>query len=379
MKPLPGNSSVPCVAIVNRNVKDFIVLGDTVYFTGTLSSGTGYYGWFSLNDVINYSPLSPGLIKYKRFNINSTYRFRDMDCIKAYFYQGIRYILLIGNRITMATGEVSRCLFEDKTYTGASCTYATGGGDYFDDIVILNDYVVSVARKGDGSMQHTPIYIRRYNKSNSITDFNLIRLYDWSVIEAVGRIRAQETGNNRFSIAYGWEGNGYVVSCFRIPVSTLILDKIYRTQNITAQCNIKDVGYRSGDSTLLVMHGQTGTYSAFVTEWPRTMFPNTFATSLVRREIQPQGFSVTKDGLNRFAASILKNNNLHLLRVSNSTTSYTCMPQDAISNIELNYSISDHDQRVDRQNCTIRYESSELIVYKTPYSTICGPGIDKDE
>lgn len=233
-------------------VRDFVVFHDSVFFTGDNYYGDGFYAYFSLNAVMS------GIvdITYRYLTNNDGFHFYGMDCIKAFTLAGETNVMLIGNRVK--NEYVERCLFNTQI-NSSNLTYIYDANEHFDDVEILDDYVVSAARKG-GDIKLDPVFLRFYprvstfNMTGGICDY---LYYARNEFFAHGRVRLQKYNgsfcglffqNSSFKCSiFSFEVNPSVIP----PTSVINIAGIENTR--TPIDTLIDVGFNQIDNKLFVL------------------------------------------------------------------------------------------------------------------------------
>ena len=238
-------------------VRDFVVLNDNVFFTGDDHHGDGFYAYFSLNaatsGVVN--------ITYRHL-LDNDYQFTGMRCIKAFTQGNETYVVLIGTRVR--NGAVQQCLFNASNSTTDSY-YLYDEIEHFDDVEILDEYIVSAARKG-GDDELDPVFLRFFDRG-SLPQWGPVGDYmyhDKNNLFALGRVRLQKYSGdncgllfkNKFSECsiFSFEVNPYASS------STFVINTTYsyiNHSNILID-TLLDVGFNQSDSRLFALCNKIG-------------------------------------------------------------------------------------------------------------------------
>lgn len=227
------------------DVTDFTVVGDTLFFCGNDPDSIGVYGWV----IIGASTW-----QFSIYSLSSNNKYiTDVHRIRVFYGYRFPTILLIGNYVDRDNQINTSAVVHIKDFT--FCEVAHSTDDYFDDIVVLDNHVVTVARKGHDDPHPAPHYMRVLPKNNfSLHDTTLFpTLYMWKQREAYDRILAQYVGLNSFVTVYHNDTalffNTYWVNNFGVL-------NIHRYHSMRVNVNepVRDVAYNDLDSTLMVIH-----------------------------------------------------------------------------------------------------------------------------
>ncbi len=243
-------------SVSGYNINDFTIFNDTVYFCGEDTSGIGFYGWTSatgFNWTLNIKKLySSGLA--------TSY---DMSRIKVFRSGSDLNVLLIGT-YQQNGSRPFRSLFHIKNNN--TCTVAYGDVEYFEDIALLDDYVVTIERKKSMKYDHAPRYLRVLGR-NSFTLYDPLfdfYYFNYGEIESVGDVRLQTTGSNRLVAVY-CRDSAYYINTYTVNFSGILSLHRYYSIATTSLPTIGDLAYNSTDNTLVVLHnvGTAGTAMLF--------------------------------------------------------------------------------------------------------------------
>lgn len=226
------------------NVTDFTVLGDTAYICGEEPDGKGFYAWVDL--AVNQFDW--------QFHIYSLYNsgayITDLRRIRVFKINNKPQILLIGNYVNQNTNIPAVVHVKNQN----ECQVAYTGGEYFDDIVVLDNYIVTVARKGYDNPTNSPHFLRVLHKNNfTLSDTLFHKSYDWQRRSAKDRILLQDIVYNKFVSVYHMDAALYV-NTFEVGVSGILQCHRYHTMPAVITDPIRDVEYNSYDATLMVIH-----------------------------------------------------------------------------------------------------------------------------
>lgn len=251
VEPLTTNA-YPKITLNSIIVRDFVVFHDSVFFTGDNYYGDGFYAYFSLNAVMS------GIvdITYRYLTNNDGFHFYGMDCIKAFTLAGETNVMLIGNRVK--NEYVERCLLNTQI-NSSNLTYIYDANEHFDDVEILDDYVVSAARKG-GDIKLDPVFLRFYPRDSPFVMTGGIcndLQYVQNEFYAYGRVRLQKYNgsfcglffqNSSFKCSiFSFEVNPYI-----IPLTNIICNSTFNNPPFNIYTLI-DVGFNQIDNKLFVL------------------------------------------------------------------------------------------------------------------------------
>lgn len=228
------------------DVTDFTVIGDTLFFCGNDPNRIGFYGWVNISGY-------PSTCQFNIYSLSSNNNYiTDVRRIRVFYGNHFPTILMIGNYVdqdnqinTSAVVHIKDSMF---------CEVAHSTDDYFDDIVVLDNYVVTVARKGHDDPHPAPHYMRVLHKNNfSLYDTLFDTLYMWGRREVNDRILTQHIGFNRFVTVYH---NDTILFFNTYEVGGGGNLNIHRYYYMRVNINepIRDVTYNDFDSTLMVIH-----------------------------------------------------------------------------------------------------------------------------
>ncbi|MBQ6047056.1 MAG: hypothetical protein IJL38_05450 [Bacteroidales bacterium] len=247
----------PKITLDGIIVRDFVVFHDSVFFTGDNYYGDGFYAYFSLNAVMS------GIvdITYRYLTNSDGFHFYGMDCIKAFTLAGETNVMLIGNRVK--NEYVERCLFNTQI-NSSSLKYIYDANEHFDDVEILDDYVVSAARKG-GDIKLDPVFLRFYPR---VPTFNMTggicdELYTNSkLFLAFGRVRLQKYNGSNCGLLF--KNKNFKCNIFSFEVNNYPSSNIFSATSldtIVANMTIDtllDVGFNQLDNRLFILMDSIG-------------------------------------------------------------------------------------------------------------------------
>ncbi|MCR4811190.1 MAG: hypothetical protein K5867_01150, partial [Bacteroidales bacterium] len=134
----------------------------------------------------------------------------------------------------------------------STCTLAWGEVEAFDDVEILDNYVVTVERKADRFPNNYGQYMRVLNKTSFSLYDNLFDFYyDWDQRTTTAPVQLQAVGDNRFVSVYPYD-TAYYFNAYSVSSGNISLHKYY-TVPTGIQPTIGDVAYNSYDKTLAIL------------------------------------------------------------------------------------------------------------------------------
>ena len=245
-------------------VKDFCYIGDTIYVTGNYTDGTGFYGWakttgpqpwlFNMHLLENYTQI------HLPNGITNTIRrahFENMKRIKVFYDGAARHILLIGDYTTAALINNTKhpgCLI-DVWSENDSINYAYSAVENIDDVEILDNYVVTVSRKGYVDTNLEEHYLRVLNKTGfSLYDNLFDTYYSKNLLASVGPIRLQKITGNNYVAAYKSDYTGeYSILPLSISSGAIQTSSRYVVSAGMSPI-VTDVAYSPTPNKLMVIH-----------------------------------------------------------------------------------------------------------------------------
>lgn len=239
-----NNPYANCYSITGYNINDFTIFNDTVYFCGEDANGVGFYGWTrasGLNCTFNV---------YKLYN-NSTTTSSDISRIKVFRSGQDLNVLLIG-AYHQSSSVAYRSIFHIKNH--GTCTVAYSSVEYFEDIALLDDYVVTIERKRTRDYPHEPHYMRVLNRTSFTLYDALFDYYSfWSQgIESVGNVKLQATDSNNLVSVY-CKDSAYHINAYSVSSTGVLSLHKYYTIPTGILPTIGDVAYNSYDKTLAIL------------------------------------------------------------------------------------------------------------------------------
>ena len=262
------------------NINDFTIFNDTVYVCGEDENGIGFYGWSGDTGTVWTFHI------YKLYSSPSTF-VTKVNRIRVFRSGPNLNVLLIGV-YKPGNGLSYGSIIHAKDNT--VCTLAYQNDDFFDDVAILDDYVVTIERKGGKDYGHQMRVLNKTPFSLSDTLFN--NYYAWGQIQSIGRMLLQATDSNRLVSVYR-NGAGLYFNVFSVNGSGTLLLHNYHTIVPGVMPDIGDVAYNGYSKTLAILHNINtgGTASLF----DCTLFPNITPSSSIHPDFAgTELLSVTK-------------------------------------------------------------------------------------
>ena len=256
--------------ITGYTINDFTVLNDTIYFCGDDANGVGFYGWARAYG------LSWTYHIYKIYN-STTFTSSNISRIKVFRSGQDLNVLLIGTYRGSIFASY-RSIFHIKN--NDTCTVAYGDVEYFEDIAVLDDYVVAIARKKTRDYPHEPHYLRVLNKNSFTLNDTLFDYYHyWNPgIESVGNVRLQAMGLNNLVSVY-CKDTAYYINTYSVNSNGVLSQHNYYTIATNTLPTIGDVAYSSTNKTLAVLHNIDTMGTAMF--YDCTSFPNITLSSSI--------------------------------------------------------------------------------------------------
>ena len=260
------------------HITDFTYSGDTIYVTGDYNGGKGFYGWakttgsnptrwkFHMHLIQNYiAAHRPG-----HYDTIVTAYFKNLKRIKVFHDAGVRHILLVGDCYNFGTTHPG-CLLDVHSETD-SINYAYSLAENIDDVEVLDDYVVTVSRKGFNDTLVEGLYHRVLNKSGFSLSDNLFDNYAYSHdLNVIGPTRLKKIDNNNYVLLYKSDLAGiYSIVPFSVNNGILQVANRYDISAGTAPA-VKDMAYSASSHKLAVLHNNDST--GIVAEFNCANFP----------------------------------------------------------------------------------------------------------
>lgn len=278
--------------ISGYDIKDFTVFNDTLYICGQDADGDGFYGWARPTGVTWTFYMYK--LRNSAINISKIRVFRSGQDL---------HVLLVGTYcINMFLSY--RSVFHVKN--NSICTVAYHVDEYFEDIAVLGNYVVTIARKGARDLLHEPHYLRVLHKNLfTLGDTLFDNYYAWHHgTESVGSVRLQATGADRF-VSVFCRDSAYYINAYTVDSNGLLTHHKKYTIPTGTPPTIGDVAYNSTDSMLVILHNiDTVGTAAF---YNCTSFPNMTLSNSQYPDISfnqgPKLLSVTRRPTSNFVIS----------------------------------------------------------------------------
>ena len=255
-------------------VKDFCYIGDTIYVTGNYTDGTGFYGWAKTTGLLSQRWLFNMhlLENYVLFNLHGgvtdTIRrahFENMRRIKVFYDGATRHILLIGDyKYNLLNNNTTHpgCLI-DVWSENDSINYAYSEVENIDDVEVLDNYVVTVSRKGYVDTNLEEHYLRVLNKTGFSLNDNLFDTYYYkNLLASVGPIRLQKITGNNYVAAYKSDYTGeYSILPLSISSGAIQTSSRYVVSAGMSPI-VTDVAYSPTPNKLMVIHNNGSNHVA---------------------------------------------------------------------------------------------------------------------
>ena len=237
------------IPITGYNVTDFTVILDTIYMCGVKTHGRGFCGWMKLAP----SPSNVTLHLYHLWDDSSFVM--DPHRIQVFNNAAGTQMVLVGNCVNPSNPNGNPAIVHvQKNATSQFCA-AYLPGEHFDDIVVLDDCVVTVARKGYNNPVNASQYMRVEPKSIfDLTNTIFERCYTMKTHSADSRVLLQHLDGNNLVSVYQ-DDEGYYINSHWVDASWYLHINQYLNVN-TALKSIYDVSYNPSDTSLMVLHGK---------------------------------------------------------------------------------------------------------------------------
>lgn len=244
--------------ISGYNINDFMIFNDTIYICGEDDHGIGFYGWTSGANTDWTFHI------YRLYDNEKTFM-TNVSRIRVFRSGQDLNVLLIG-LYKLGGNYTYGSILHAKN--NSMCTIAYANGDFFNDIAILDGYVVTIEQKGGKADGHQMRVLHKVPFSLYDTLFDTY--YAWGQVQSFGRLWFQATDNNSLVSVYR-DGVGYYINTFSVNSGSLVFHN-YNSIATSAMPDINDVAYNSYSKTLAILHNidTVGTASFF----DCTLFPN---------------------------------------------------------------------------------------------------------
>lgn len=268
-------SSFTALPIVNYNVNDVSVVGNTIFICGEDSLSNGFYGVCKRGNGF-FPPYYVRIYRLYNSNIDNITSVRR---IRVFCDGADTNVLLIGNYLNKEQGFSKSAIVHIKN--NSVCTVSYGMEEHFDDVDILDNFVVTVARKGRGGLLHEPHYMRVLKKSAfSLYDSLFNHYYSWSRRESTSRILLQKINGDSLVSVYQTDNHGFFFNTYTVS-SNGTLQMYNYTKVAPSGNNVKvgDVSYNTSNRTLSIIHNSDtiGFMSCFdCTSFPALNYNNSY-------------------------------------------------------------------------------------------------------
>ena len=237
------------IPITGYNITDFTVIRDTIYMCGVKVNGRGFCGWMKLGP----SPVSVTLHLYHLWNDTSFVT--DPRRIQVFNSMGGTQMVLVGNYFNPSDPNGNPAIVHIKKNVTSQFYVAYLPGEHFDDVTVLDDYVVTVARKGYNDPVNASQIMRVLPKMVFNLNSNIFKkCYTMKAHSADSRVLLQHLDNNNLVAVYQ-DDEGYYINSHWVDNSGYLHINQYLNVN-TALKSIYDVSYNSTDTSLMVLHGK---------------------------------------------------------------------------------------------------------------------------
>lgn len=234
-------------SVSGYKVNDFTIFNDTVYFCGEDANGVGFYGWTStVNDqIFNWT-----FHVYKLYDNASTF-VTDVRRIRVFRSGADLNVLLVGLYKGGGSDTYSSLIHVKNNDT---CTLAYLYSDYFDDVAIVKDYVVTIERKGGVRTPYNDGHQMRVLNKNQFSLYDALFDYYYALwqIQSVGRLWLQAANNNRFFSVYR-DGVGFYFNTYSVASGNLTCYNYFSIAT-SIMPTIGDVAYNDYDKTLAILY-----------------------------------------------------------------------------------------------------------------------------
>lgn len=256
--PVGTYSKIP---ISGYSITDFTIVRDTIYMCGIKTSGRGFYAWMRLGP----SPIS---VQMKVYHLCDDTSFvtnpRRIQVFNT--FQGTN-VLLVGDLINPSNQFNTPAIVHIR---GNNCYAAYLSGENFDDIAVLDDYIVTSARKGYNNPTNASQIIRVTPKSIlPLHNSQFKYYYSTKTPRTNSWVLLQHIGQNKFVSVYHNSDGLYINSFFMSGNIPQISQYCFVD---TAVSNIFDVSYNDADSSLMVIHSKL--WHSTATRFDCSLSPN---------------------------------------------------------------------------------------------------------
>lgn len=241
------------IPITGYDITDFTIVNDTIYMCGIKTNKRGFYGWIKFGSAT-------GTVQMNGLHL----------CDDTSFVTNPRRIRVFHNNHGNLVFLVADCSNRDypsgipviaQIRNGSDLSVAYTSDEYFDDFEVLDDYVVSVARKGLNNPTKASLYMRTAEKPTFlINDFLFKYCHTAKVNPADSRVLLQQLKSNVFVAVYQ-NNSGYYID--RHYVDNFVHIQIDQHITVSASVDkIDDVSYNRADKSLMVLYNRNQNYMA---------------------------------------------------------------------------------------------------------------------
>lgn len=241
---LPPYATYNEIPISGYDVRDFTVVNDTVYMCGNEANGRGFYGWMKLGP----SPTSVQLRIYNLYD-DSSY-VTNPRRIHVFYNLNNPQIVLVGDYVCPGCSSgIPSIIHVGFVYKRV----AYGNGEHFDDVAVLDNYVVTVSRKDYNNPNNASQFMHVLPKNAfSLTNSLFSNQYAIDPHLAGERVLLQHVGGDNL-VSVCQDGTKYYINCFTVDNSGILhLNRRYSVDTVVNHIN--DVSYNQADSSLMVIH-----------------------------------------------------------------------------------------------------------------------------
>lgn len=244
-----SNHIVSARLVDGYNVADFDIMDGSLYFVGSTRQQSGLMGYFDIaatfaqQDSIHYClpnvaslPVRDDAISSMAFfrNFGNMAVFQDNERVTHVVFVGDEHVSTQYTEIRHESTNI-RCLFDwvpgDAHFKMA---YLSGSGEYYDDIIVCGDHLVSVARLSPQAGTPSLISYRIFNKSSSPLHSSRMSFSqdDNLALGRISLVKIQAVGLDFGALYRGVvfnQTNKFVVDLYSVPTD---LDQIMRQQTL---------------------------------------------------------------------------------------------------------------------------------------------------
>ena len=235
--------------ISGYKINDFTIFNDTVYFCGEDNNGMGIYGWTS---TINDQNFNWTFHVYKIYDNASTFT-TDIRRIKVFRSGQDLNVLLIGMYKAGGSSQYGSVMHIKNNST---CTIAYLNSDFFDDVAILDNYVVTIERKGNGRAPYNDAHQMRVLNKNQFSLYDALFDYYHAIgqIQSLGRLWLQAANNNNRFFSVYRDNVGFYFNTFSVNGTGSLICNNYFSIATSSMPTIGDVAYNDYDKTLAILY-----------------------------------------------------------------------------------------------------------------------------